>query len=204
MVKGYKYLNSLNNKRETSQGPLIGRRKFIRMGLITTAAAALVPCDALASAYESVSGVRELHLYNVSTHENLKITYWKEGWYIPEALAEINHIFRDYRTGKVKAIKKELLDLLFNISKNIAVDEPFHIISGYRSPGSNALLRKQNKSAAKNSLHMYGKAVDIRMPGFSLRKLRQEAMKLGKGGVGYYPRARSIHIDTGEVRYWRG
>ena len=179
------------------------RRKFIRMGLIT-AAAAVLPGNALASAFEPVSGIRELHFYNVATHEDLKVIYWKEGWYIPEALAEINHIFRDFRTGKVKAINKELLDLLFNVRKSIDVDKPFHIISGYRSPGSNAILRKQNKSAAKNSLHMYGKAVDIRVPGFSLRTLRREAMKLEKGGVGYYPRARSIHVDIGEVRYWRG
>lgn len=173
------------------------------MGLIT-AAAAVIPCNALASAYGSVSDVRELHFYNVSTHEDLKVIYWKEGWYIPEALAEINHIFRDFRTGKVKAINKELLDLLFKVRKQINVDKPFHIISGYRSPGSNAILRKYNKNVAKNSLHMYGKAVDIRVPGFSLRTLRREAMNLGKGGVGYYPHAKSIHVDIGEVRYWRG
>jgi uncharacterized protein YcbK (DUF882 family) len=196
-------LNSLKNKRESIPDPLIDRRKFIRMGLIT-AASAIIPGNALASAYESASDVRELHFYNVSTHEDLKVVYWREGWYIPEALAEVNHIFRDYRTGRVKAIKKELLDLMFSIQKKINVDEPFHIISGYRSPGSNAMLRKRQKNVAKNSLHMYGKAVDIRIPGFSLRTLRREAINLGKGGVGYYPRARSIHIDVGEVRYWRG
>lgn len=182
---------------------LIDRRKFIRMGLIT-AAAVVIPGNALSSVVEPVSGVRDLHFYNVSTHEDLKVIYWKEGGYIPEALDEINHIFRDFRTGKVKAIKKELLDLLFNVRKNINADSPFHIISGYRSPGSNAILRKHNKSVARNSLHMYGKAVDIRVPGFSLRTLRREAMKLEQGGVGYYPRARSVHIDIGEVRYWRG
>ncbi len=179
------------------------RKKFIRMGLIT-AAAAVLPGDALASAFEPVPDVKELHLYNVATHEDLKVIYWKEGLYIPEALAEINHIFRDFRTGKVKAINKELLDLLFNVRKNIDVDNPFHIISGYRSPGSNAILRQQQNNVATNSLHMYGKAVDIRVPGFSLRTLRREAMKLGKGGIGYYPRAKSVHLDIGEVRYWRG
>ena len=179
------------------------RRKFIRMGLIT-AAAAVVPCDALASAYESVSDVRELHFYNLYTHEDLKIIYWKEGWYIPEALSEINHIFRDLRTGKVKAIKKELLDLLFNIRKKINVDEPFQLVSGYRSPRSNAILSKKKKGVAKNSLHMYGKAVDIRVPGCSLSTLRRAAQKLEQGGVGYYPRGHFVHVDIGEVRYWRG
>lgn len=196
-------MNSLKNKRELTSDLLIDRRKVIRIGLIT-AAAAVIPGSVLASAIEPDSGIRKLHLYNVSTHEDLKVVYWKEGRYIPKALAEINHIFRDYRTGKVKAIKEDLLDLLFNVRKQINVDEPFHIISGYRSPGSNAILRKENKSVARNSLHMYGKAVDIRVPGFSLKTLRRETMKLGKGGVGYYPRARSIHVDIGEVRYWWG
>ncbi len=173
------------------------------MSLIT-AAAAVVPGYALASAFEPGLGDRELHLYNLHTHEDLKVIYWKKGEYIPKALAEIDHIFRDIRTGKVKGIKKELLDLLFNLRKQINVDKPFHIISGYRSPDSNAILRRQNKLVARNSLHMYGKAVDIRVPGFSLRTLRRETMKLEKGGVGYYPRTRAIHIDTGEVRYWRG
>ena len=195
-------MNSLKNRKEFFD-PAIDRRKFIRMGLIT-AAAAVIPCNAFASAYESVSDIRELHLYNVATHEDLKVIYSKDGRYIPEALAEINHLFRDYRTGKVKTINKALLDLLFDIRKNIDIDRPFHIISGYRSPGSNAILRKQQNNVAKNSLHMYGKAVDIRVPGFSLKTLRREAMKLGKGGIGYYPLAKSVHIDIGEVRYWRG
>ncbi|HDH34067.1 MAG TPA: DUF882 domain-containing protein [Nitrospirae bacterium] len=185
------------------QAPLIDRRKFIRMGLIT-AAATVIPCNALASVYESASDVRELHFYNLYTYEDLKITYWREGWYIPEALSDINHIFRDIRTGKVKAINKELLDLLFNIRKKINVDAPFQIVSGYRTPQSNAILRKLKKGVAKNSLHMYGKAVDIRVPGFSLRTLRREAKKLELGGVGYYPQAHFVHVDVGEVRYWRG
>ncbi len=166
--------------------------------------AAVIPCKALASAYESVSGVRELHFYNLYTHEDLKIIYWREGWYIPEALSEINHIFRDIRTGKVKAIKKELLDLLFNIRQKINVDEPFQLVSGYRSPRSNAILSKKKKGVAKNSLHMYGKAVDIRVPGCSLRTLRREAQKLEQGGVGYYPSSHFVHVDIGAVRYWRG
>ena len=196
-------MNLLKNKKEIIVDPLVDRRTLIRMGLIT-AAAAVVPGNVLASAIDPVSDIRELYLYNVSTHEDLKVVYWKDGWYIPEALAEIDHIFRDFRTGKVKTIKKELLDLLFNVRKKINVDEPFHIISGYRSPDSNAILRQHNKSVARNSLHMYGKAVDIRVPGYSLKTLRREVMKLGKGGVGYYPRAKSIHVDIGDVRYWWG
>lgn len=196
-------MNPLKNKIELKQDLLIDRRKFIRMGLIT-AAAAVIPCNSMVSAHEYVWDERELHFYNLYTHEDLKIIYWREGWHIPEALAEINHIFRDIRTGKVKAINKKLLDLLFNIRKNINVDKPFHIISGYRSPSSNAILRKKQKNVAKNSLHMYGKAVDVRVPGFSSKTLRQEAKKLELGGVGYYPNTHFVHVDVGKIRYWRG
>ena len=206
---------------------MIDRRKFIRLGLIV-AAAAMVPFNALAADNESVpevldasevpeasetsdvsessetSEVRDLHFYNVNSREDLKITYWKDGWYIPEALSEINHIFRDSRTGKVKPIKKELLDLLYNVRQNVDFDKPFQIVSGYRTPRSNAILRRRKRGVAKNSLHMYGKAVDIRVPGVSLRKLKREVKKLEQGGVGYYPRANFLHVDIGEVRYWKG
>lgn len=195
-------MNSLKNKRHVA-GPLIDRRKFIRMGLIT-AASALLSKNAVASALEPEAEVRELHFYNLYTHEDLKVVYWKDGWYVPDALARIDYIFRDIHNGKVMTIKTDLLDLLFDIRRNVHIDKPFQIVSGYRTPGSNAMLSKQKKGVAKNSLHMYGKAVDIRVPGFSLRSLRREAMKLGRGGVGYYPRSHFVHVDVGKVRYWRG
>ena len=196
-------MNPLKNKIKLTQDPLIDRRKFIRMGLIT-AAAAVIPCNAMVSAHEYVWDERELHVYNLYTYEDLKITYWRDGQYIPEALAEINHIFRDIRTGKVKAINKELLDLLFKIRKNINIDKPFQIVSGYRTPNSNEILRTKQKNVAKNSLHMYGKAVDIRIPGVKLKTLRNEAKNLELGGVGYYPKTHFVHVDVGEIRYWRG
>jgi uncharacterized protein YcbK (DUF882 family) len=124
--------------------------------------------------------------------------------YLPDGLARINHIFRDSRTGREREIDRNLLDLLFEVKEQMQSKEPYRIISGYRTPKSNAILRKSNKGASKNSLHMYGKAVDISMPGYSLRGIRKVAMKLKAGGIGYYPRSKFLHLDVGEVRYWWG
>jgi uncharacterized protein YcbK (DUF882 family) len=178
----------------------ITRRKFISMGLITMAAA-LMPHEIFAA---DIFTERKLSFYNVYTHEKLEIVYWENGHYIQDALSRINYIFRDIRTGKVKAISTDLLDLLFAVQQRLRSKEPFHIISGYRTPQSNAILRRIKKGVAKNSLHMYGKAVDVRLPGYSINALRRVAVSLHRGGVGYYPRSKFVHIDVGKVRYWRG
>jgi len=180
----------------------ISRRKFLGMGLVA-AASALVPSGVYAAAKE-LAPEKAISFYNVYTHENLETVYWKNGLYVPEALSQVNHLFRDIRSGKVKTINKELIDLLYDLQQELKTDEPFQIISGYRSPHSNAMLRKTKKGVAKNSLHMYGKAADIRLPGYSLKGIRGAAMKLRAGGVGYYPRSKFVHVDVGSIRYWRG
>jgi uncharacterized protein YcbK (DUF882 family) len=191
----------------------MNRRDFLGLGL-AAAITALVPGQILSAAEKPLpgfftefappSGEKKLSLYNAHTHENLDIVFWQDGEYIPEALSKINYLFRDRRSGKVKGIKTDLLDLLFSVQQKLECREPFHIISGYRSPGSNKLLRKRKKGVAKNSLHMYGKAVDIRLPGNSLKTVRKAAMSFRAGGVGYYPRSKFVHIDVGPVRYWWG
>jgi uncharacterized protein YcbK (DUF882 family) len=147
---------------------------------------------------------RGLSLFNVYTKENLRITYFKDGKYLPEALARINHMFRDTRTGKVKSINTDLLNFLSGLHRQLKTEKPFHIVSGYRTPRSNAILRKKKKGVARNSFHMYGKAVDIRLPGYRIKNLRHAAIKMRAGGVGYYPRSRFIHLDVGNVRTWWG
>ena len=97
---------------------------------------------------------------------------------------------------------QKLLDLLFRISTKVNLSGPFHVISGYRSPTTNAMLRKKNKSVAKNSFHVKGQAIDIRLPGLYLSRLKKLAVKMNAGGVGYYPRSNFIHLDIGPVRYW--
>ncbi|GBD96269.1 MAG TPA: DUF882 domain-containing protein [Nitrospirae bacterium] len=192
----------LNNKELPAIKSGMNRRKFITMGLAIVTAT-FVPKKILAAVKDSPAE-KKLSFYNIYSHENLETVYWKDGQFVPGALSMINHIFRDSRTGKVKAIKTDLLDVLFDIRRKLKNKEPFHIISGYRTPHSNALLRKRKKGVAKNSLHMYGKAVDISLPGYSTKALRRTAMSLRRGGVGYYPRSKFVHVDVGQVRYWWG
>jgi len=181
----------------------ISRRKFLALGLATAAASAF-PFETLAAVNTIVTPGRALSFYNIYTQEELNIVYWFEGRYLPDALARINHILRDLRTGKVTDIDNSLLDLLYGVQKKLKSKDPFNIVSGYRTPKSNAILRKRRRGVAINSLHMYGKAVDLNLPGYSLSALRRVAMSLGHGGVGYYPYSKFVHLDVGEVRSWTG
>jgi len=145
-----------------------------------------------------------LSLYNPYTKENYDGIYWRNGDYVTEALKNINYLMRDTRADAIKQIDKDLLDLIFSISIKLKPQKPLHVICGYRTSKTNALLLKRNKSAAKNSYHIKGQAVDIRLPGLRTSVLRQAAYELGQGGIGYYPRRRFVHIDVGPVRYWNG
>jgi uncharacterized protein YcbK (DUF882 family) len=111
---------------------------------------------------------------------------------------------RDHRTGETKSIDPRLLDLLYAVKKRLGATQPFHIISGYRSPKTNAILRKNAGGVARKSLHIEGKAVDIRLPDAELSALRKVTMDLRGGGVGYYPKSDFIHVDLGLLRYWTG
>jgi uncharacterized protein YcbK (DUF882 family) len=141
-------------------------------------------------------------MYNLHTGESLKATYWIEGEYIQEELAAINKLLRDHRTDSIEHIDQRLLDQLFVLQHKVDHKGFFHIISGYRSPKTNARLRRAGDGVAKRSLHMQGRAVDVRLPGVKLKHLRQAALKLHAGGVGYYPKSKFIHLDTGRTRFW--
>jgi uncharacterized protein YcbK (DUF882 family) len=145
---------------------------------------------------------KSLSLYNPSTKEDFDGIYWRNGDYDSDALNKINYLMRDVHTDAVKQIDKNLLDLIFAMSIKLKPKKPFHVICGYRTAKTNALLVKRNKNAAKNSYHIKGQAVDIRLPGLRTSALRQSAYELGQGGIGYYPRRRFVHIDVGPVRYW--
>jgi uncharacterized protein YcbK (DUF882 family) len=146
--------------------------------------------------------VRELSFYNVHTGERLKTVYFEKGEYVPEALLEVNYFFRDFRANEVKPIDPRLLDLLHRIQSALDTSQPFDLISGYRSPATNALLASQSEGVARHSLHMYGMASDINVQGRSLVLLQAVALALRSGGVGYYPRSDFVHVDTGRVRRW--
>lgn len=179
----------------------ISRRRFIKLGLLT-AISCILPSRALASVEDLLSEERVLSFYNPHYKEDLHTVYYRNGEYIPDSLKEINHIFRDHYNGRVKNIDLKLIDLLYAIRKNLNSTKPFHIISGYRTKKTNSYLSTFKGGVSKNSLHIKGMAVDLRMPGFQLRDVRRVAYELKAGGVGYYPKSNFVHLDVGSVRYW--
>lgn len=145
---------------------------------------------------------RILSFYNTHTAESLAIEYWASGRYIAEALPEIDHVLRDHYSGEIQRIDVQLLDLLHALNRTLDSIRPFHIVSGYRSPATNAMLAERGGGVARHSLHLEGKAVDIRIPGRDLSLVRAAALSLQCGGVGFYPKPGFVHVDTGRVRYW--
>jgi uncharacterized protein YcbK (DUF882 family) len=147
---------------------------------------------------------RALHLVHRVTGEAFRDVYFADGRYLPEARARIDGLLRDWRSGATAPIDPALLDALHALAGRLGRDRPVEILSGYRTPETNLLLREEGFRPARSSLHMEGRAVDLRIPGVPLGKLRRAALALGAGGVGYYPRSGFVHLDTGEVRRWIG
>jgi uncharacterized protein YcbK (DUF882 family) len=179
------------------------RRAFLGIG-VAAAAAALVPSRAQAAGVTRAPE-RTLSFFHTHTGERLKVAYCCGGEYQTDGLQEVNHILRDFRVNETKAIEPGLLDLLFELGGTLGTDQPFHVISGYRSPQTNMMLRERGGAAtgvASHSLHMVGQAIDIRVPGVTIERLRDAARSLKIGGVGFYPDLNFVHVDVGRVRYW--
>jgi uncharacterized protein YcbK (DUF882 family) len=149
----------------------------------------------------SVAG-RELSLYHTHTGKTLQITYAVGGEYLPESLQRINELLGDFRTGDRTAIDPELLDVIWEVRDSLGSNGTFEIISAYRSPQTNEMLRGRSGGVAKNSQHLLGKAIDVRLRGVDSGDLRDAAIGLQRGGVGYYRESDFVHIDTGRVRRW--
>jgi len=178
------------------------RRQFFKagLGMLTAWVAPVTAMSALHPDHPS----RTLAFFNTHTHERLSVCYYENRAYCPDALNRINYILRDHRTGDIVAIDRRLMDLLFDVKRQLAVDSPYHIISGYRSPKTNELLRRHTSGVAKRSYHMFGRAIDIRLPGCHTQRLKQRFIAMKFGGVGYYRKSDFIHVDTGDVRTWNG
>jgi uncharacterized protein YcbK (DUF882 family) len=175
------------------------RRRFLETG--GRAVLGLGIASAPASKTEAP---RRLAFYNTHTAESLDLEYWAEGRYLDDALRGIDHVLRDHRTGKTAEMDVKLLDLLFALKGRLGTSGPFHVISGYRSPETNEYLRSQSPDSgvAQDSQHTKAKAIDIRLPDRPLAQVRDGAIALRRGGVGYYPVSDFVHVDVARVRTW--
>lgn len=148
------------------------------------------------------AGGRSLTFNNLHTGERLTAEYFSAGTYVPDALRAIDHVLRDFRTGDIHTIDPALLDLLHRLGGVTGSRRPYEVISGYRSPATNRMLRARSEGVASGSLHMQGQAIDIRVGDVRLASLRDAALAVGRGGVGYYPASNFVHVDTGRPRRW--
>jgi uncharacterized protein YcbK (DUF882 family) len=184
------------------------RRRFLAIagGLCgTLAAAAAAPALAAAAAAPALAaatGSRSVRFLHTHTGESLRAVYFRDGCYQEECLAQVDHLLRDFRTGDLHRIDPQLLDILFELQSITDRDEPFEVISGYRSPATNAMLHSRSEGVAVHSMHLEGRAIDVRLSGFPTRELAAHARALRRGGVGFYARTDFVHVDTGRVRFW--
>jgi uncharacterized protein YcbK (DUF882 family) len=150
------------------------------------------------------SGPKRIALLNLHTDERLEIEYFRDDAYVADALASIAHLLRDFRTGEQHAIDPKLMDYLVDVAGCVGAAPEFSVISGYRSPQTNERLHARSQGVAKNSLHMEGRAIDVRLPKIDCAALAACALDLARGGVGYYRTSDFVHLDTGRYRTWRG
>ncbi len=159
---------------------------------------------AVAGSTQSVAASRTLHLYNTHTHETLKVTFKRNGRFVPSALRELNRFLRDWRRNEIVKMDPNLFDLLWTVYRQSRARKPIHVVSGYRSPATNNMLRRRSRGVAKFSQHTRGRAIDFHLPGVPMSRVRAAGLRMEVGGVGYYPSARKpfVHLDTGSVRHW--
>ncbi len=174
------------------------RRNILRLGTVASVSLAVAP----RAVFAREAAPRTISFNNLHTGEKLKTTFWADGGYVRESLGEINWVLRDFRTGDVEPIDPELLDILYALRERLDTKTPFDVISGYRSPATNAMLNSHSDGVAKKSFHTRGMAIDVRLDDRKLSDLHKAALSLKAGGVGYYPRSDFVHVDTGPVRRW--
>jgi uncharacterized protein YcbK (DUF882 family) len=181
-----------------------GRRRLLKAAGALAAASAASTWIARAFAASGADASRSLVLRNLHTDEVLDVVYRRGKEYVPEALARIELLLRDYRTGDRHAIDPKLLDILYEVARQAQVEPTFSVISGYRSPQTNAMLHERSSGVASHSLHMEGRAIDVRLARVDCADLAAKALDLRRGGVGYYRQSDFVHLDTGRFRTWRG
>lgn len=186
--------------------PGLNRRDILKAGLVGflgTFPLIAMAQDASATTMKMPrTGTYNVAFRNSHTGEGFSGAYRIGNKYLPEAFDRINVVLRDFRTGDVFPIDPRTMDILYMIQQKTGTRQPFEILSGYRSPKTNAMLQRSSTGVARNSLHLTGQAIDLRVQGYSTRKIKDAAASLRAGGVGYYPRSDFVHVDTGRVRHW--
>ncbi len=175
----------------------LNRRSFLR-----GAGAGVLAVSPVGAAYARSLETRALSFVHTHTGENLSSVYFEAGKYVPSSLERINVLLRDFRTQDVYPIDPRVLDILFDLRSLVGADAPYHVISGYRSPRTNAALRSRSSGVAEHSFHLQGRAIDVRLEGFSTRRLHDFALQMRRGGVGFYAQSDFVHLDSGPVRFW--
>lgn len=185
----------------TESSSSISRRGIL--GAFAATAVLAAPTFSNAAGFLRGAGdIRRLRMFSGRTGENIDTIYWIEGEYIKEAVSEINHFMRDWRTNGVKQIDTRTIDILAASHNLLNIDEPYMLLSGYRSPQTNNMLRSRSRGVAKNSLHMKGQATDLRLKTRSVGQLAKAATACRSGGVGRYSGSNFVHVDCGPVRTW--
>lgn len=175
----------------------IDRRRFLRAATVLAVGGAVAP-----SARAAARRPGELSFHHIYTGEKLSVAFADTQGYLEDGLSEVDRFLRDFRTAEVHHIDPGVLDILNAARLALKPDGVFEVISGYRSPKTNAMLRSQGRGVAKRSLHTQGRAVDVRLSGVPTATFREFCLKLKRGGVGYYPKSDFVHVDTGRVRFW--
>lgn len=201
-------IDKTHNSNQNSSIKIIDRRSFLSLGAATLGGVLIPALSNVASAatYQngvvSNGGARRLSFRNSHTGESFSGVYRVGNKYLPDSFKQINMVLRDFRTGQVYPMDPRVIDIIYSVHRMTGQSTPFEIISGYRSPKTNAMLHETSSGVAKKSLHMEGRAIDLRMEGFSTSRIRDLAIGIGAGGVGYYSRSNFVHMDSGDVRAW--
>lgn len=188
-----------------AETPKTGLTRRALLGAFAATTVAAAPTFSKAAGFLRGGGdIRRIRMYSGRTGERLDMVYWIDGDYIKDAVREINHFMRDWRTDEVKAIDLRTIDIMAASHNLLDVNEPYMMLSGYRSPKTNAMLRNRSRGVAKNSLHMRGQAADLRLASRSVTQMANAAKACRAGGVGRYGRSNFVHMDCGVVRSWNG
>jgi uncharacterized protein YcbK (DUF882 family) len=180
------------------------RRRVLQAGSVLAGVSAAGFLAGGARSQNAAGVPRRIALLNLHTSERLDVEYFRDGAYLPDALSSIEVCLRDFRSGQRHVIDPRLMDYLVEVAQTLGVDPAFRVISGYRSPQTNAYLHDKSAGVAQHSLHMEGRAIDVRMSGVDCASLAAHAMDLKRGGVGYYRASDFVHLDTGAFRTWKG